>query len=296
MFKNLNVQEIGVAGTQNEVIESALSYGFKGIDLDLLEFAGHVELHGLDHARRLIVSAKIRIGSFRLPIIWEDDEDSYQRGVSKTKELAELASQLGCARCRSTVYPASDKWPYHENFELHRKRLGEVAAILEPKGIRLGLEFHAEPSLRNGRAFQFIHAFDALITLAKTTASAVVGVTLDLWQLAVAGQTLKELDAISPEGIVAVVLSDIASDVDLGQVDETARLIPGQTGVIDTVAALRHLAGIGYDGPITPKVHRDNLSAKGRNAAVKLIANKLDELWKEAGLDAAGKVATASSN
>ena len=67
MFKNLNTEALGVSGTQNEVIELALSHGFKGLELDLPAFAEQVEARGLAHSRRLLDSARLRLGSFRLP-------------------------------------------------------------------------------------------------------------------------------------------------------------------------------------------------------------------------------------
>ena len=39
MFKNLSPETLGISGQQNEVIELALSFGFKGIDLNAVEFA-----------------------------------------------------------------------------------------------------------------------------------------------------------------------------------------------------------------------------------------------------------------
>ena len=50
----------------------------------------------------------------------------------------------------ATIASASDELPYHENFERHRGRLGEVAQALAPHDIRLGLEFLAPARLRGG--------------------------------------------------------------------------------------------------------------------------------------------------
>ena len=50
MFKNLSTQALGVSGRQGEVIEAALSFGFKGLDLDIEEFSAQVTSSGLAQA------------------------------------------------------------------------------------------------------------------------------------------------------------------------------------------------------------------------------------------------------
>ena len=37
MFRNLSASALGITGRQSEIIELSLSYGFKGIDIDLLD-------------------------------------------------------------------------------------------------------------------------------------------------------------------------------------------------------------------------------------------------------------------
>ena len=47
MFRNLSTEGLGVSGRQSEIIELALSFGFKGIDLDLVDFQQQVQVNGL---------------------------------------------------------------------------------------------------------------------------------------------------------------------------------------------------------------------------------------------------------
>lgn len=120
MFKNLNPSALGVSGHQSEIIELALTYGFAGMDLNVAEFATRVRLKGMPYARRLIDSAKIRIGTFSLPLEWDTDDESFQKDLKKLPEYADCAAQLGCTRCTAVLAPAGDTRPYHENFEFHR--------------------------------------------------------------------------------------------------------------------------------------------------------------------------------
>src|SRR6185295_10515135 len=110
----------------------ALSNGFKGLDLDLVDFAEQVKRSSLAHARRLLDSARLKIGSFRLPISAGADDTEYRAGLDASLKLAELARDLGCTRAITVIEPASDRRAYHENFELHRRRLAEIAGALKP--------------------------------------------------------------------------------------------------------------------------------------------------------------------
>ena len=299
MYKNLNIQNIGIAGGQSGVIELAISSGCKGMDLDILKFADHVELRGLPYAKRLIESARIKIGSFRLPFALEDadaDESPYKEGVQGLGRMAELAAELGCKACLVKLEPASDALPYHENFELHRKRIVEVADGLAQHGVMLGLEFDAVASRREGKAFEFIHSLDALIQLVKACATENVGIVADLWQIHVGGGRFEELTSLPVEKLVGVILSDIGADVNLEEADETARQLSEEPGEIEIAAVLSQLAEMEYLGPITPKIDRDSFGGVKRDAIVKTTAKRLENLWKEAGLNPQGKLEAVVSS
>ena len=103
MFKNLNPSVLGVSGHQSEIIELALTYGFTGVDLNLAEFATRARLKGMAYARRLIDSARIRVGTFALPMEWDTDDESFQKDLKKLPEYAECAAELGCTRIVITI-------------------------------------------------------------------------------------------------------------------------------------------------------------------------------------------------
>src|SRR5690606_18506011 len=154
-------------------------------------------------------------GIFALPIQgedWEGSDKDFQPKLDQLSAFAELAAQLGCQRATTSIAPASDLRPYHENFEMYRRRLGEVAKILEQREIRLGLEVSCLPAERKGRAFQFIHTFDALVQLAKMISPNNVGVVADLWQMRLSGTDFEVLRTLPVEKLIAVYLSDLPAD------------------------------------------------------------------------------------
>jgi sugar phosphate isomerase/epimerase len=290
MYKNLNAQALGISGRDSELIELALSYGFRGIDLDLVEFAQQVNDQGMDRASRLLVSARLKIGNFRLPVRWDDDEH-YQTDLARLPQLAEIAHDMDCTRAITRIEPCHDRLPYHENFEFCRHRLGEVAEALTPYKINLGLEFLAPMSARGDGAFQFIQSFDEVLQLLRTIGASNLGVAFDAWHWHLSGGTLETLRALTPDKIVTVSLADAEVDTTAATAQMDERRLPGDGEGIDIPAVLVALAELGYDGPVSPLPDRSRLAVTGRQSIVKQAGESLDRVWKEAGLTRAGKLA-----
>jgi sugar phosphate isomerase/epimerase len=293
MFRNLSPAALHISGRQSELIELSLSYGFKGIDLDLVEFQQAVKTYGLPHARRLIDSAHLKFGTFRLPWVWDEDDEIYKAGRPAVDELLSLAAELGLSRAVVRIAPANDLRPYHENFEFHRRRFAEMGEVLAEKQMKLGLEIHANPELRKDRAFQFVHSFDALATMLGMIRTPNVGAVVDLFELHLTGHSFEEVRKLAADRIVAVIVSDAPADKPAAECDDTDRLLPAETGVIDLPAVLVSLAEMGYDGPITPAVAPQQTKTMKREQTVRTAGERLSQAWNSAGLNAAGKLSPA---
>jgi sugar phosphate isomerase/epimerase len=285
MFKNLNPAFLGISGHQSEIIELALTYGFSGMDFNIADFATRVRLKGLAYARRLIDSAKIRIGTFQLPLDWDADEETFHKELKKLPEYADAAVAVDCRRCCAMLSPAGDKRPYHENFEFHRRRFQEIAAAFKPMDIHLALGFQAAEYLRRNQVFQFIHDIDALTLLLNMIDSPNVGLLLDVWEVFACGGSLESIRKIPPQQIVAVQIAEIPAHLPLAELDEKSRLLPhAENGRINIPAVLSYLAEIGYDGPVTVKPSRAVFPSRRRDNVVKLTSEALDKVWRDAGL------------
>jgi sugar phosphate isomerase/epimerase len=289
MFRELNLKFLGLTATQAEQIELALSHGFRGISLDLVEFHARVQAQGLAHARRLFDSAKIRLGTFELPFDPCGSEEHFQAGLERLKPLAETAAAVGCVRAFTSLAPGSDERPYHQNFEFHRRRYNEVAATLAPWGIRLGVAFSAIAERQY--EFEFIRTFDALALLIATVASRNVGVVIDLWQIWRAGGKVDDIRKLVASQIVAVRIADAPAEIPPNEAGLDSRLVPGESGTIDGAKALRMLAELGFDGPVTPNPDRGQFRGLGRDAIVRKVGQGLDKIWKESGLTPSGRLA-----
>jgi sugar phosphate isomerase/epimerase len=285
MFKNFSPSALGVTGHQSELIELALTNGFGGMDLNVVDFATRAKLKGMPYARRLIDSAKIRLGAFQLPLLWESDDETFAKDLKKLSEYAQAAIEVECTRCFATLAPASDQRPYHENFEFHRRRLHEVAQALAPAGVRLGVAFQAAEYLRKNHAFQFIHDLDSLTLLLNMVDAPNVGLLLDVWDVTAAGGSLDTLRKLPVSQIVGVQVAEMSATVAPAELDEKSRLLPGvENGRIDIVAVLTHLKEAGYDGPVTPKPSRGIVQSRRRDIIVKQVGDALERVWRAAGL------------
>ncbi len=286
MFKNINTSALGITGNQSELIELTLTYKFQAMNLDIVDFCNRAKLHGMPYARRLIDSAKLRIGTFALPTQWEADKETFDKDLESLKEYAAAAAELGCTRSTAMLAPASDALPYHENFETHRERLGEICKVLEPAGITLGLGFHGAATLRKDKTFQFIHEMDALGLLISMIGAPNLGLIVDLWDIVASGGSLDNVKKTPVEQIVAVQLADMPEDTPIEELTEEDRLLPGETSRVDCAAALTTLNEMGYEGPVTPMPHRSVFKNTRRDPIAKVAGIALNDVWAAAGLEA----------
>lgn len=279
MFKNLNPSSLGITGHQSEIIELALTFGFKGMDLDIVEFAARAKSKGIEYAKRLIESAGIRVGTFALPLDWESDDETFKKDMEKVAEYASCAATLGCTRAIALLAPAGDERPYHENFEFHRTRFQQICAALQPSGVRLAVGFQGAEYLRENRAFQFIHDLDSLALLVNMVAMPNMGLLVDVWDVYAGGGSLESVRKIPAEQIVAVQLADLPADVTPAELNKNHRLLPGaENGQIDIAGFMAILREGGYDGPLTLKASKEAFGSRRRDMIVKQASEVLTKV------------------
>ena len=91
MYKNLNVEGLGISGRQGELIELTLTYGFRGFDFDLVVSVNHGDC-------RLIIDGCGWPSAWRLPPNTSAEAYDPDYGTDGRKEfdsfLAEIAPFL----------------------------------------------------------------------------------------------------------------------------------------------------------------------------------------------------------
>jgi len=296
MFRNLSLVAMELSATQSELNELALSHRFRGFELPIEDFVGQATPESISYSKRLIVSAKLTVNSFQLPIEWDADEEAFTESTKNLPRFCEVAQELGCTRAETLIAPATDLRPYHENFELHRKRIADIGAQLAQHDIRLGVGYQAAAALRADKAFEFIHQFEPLQLLLSNIGADNVGAVLDTWQFHISGDdvvsTIEKLDA---DKIINVMLSDAPADTPSTELAPEARLLPGETGEIDVPAVLAALANAEYTGPVTPVADLSTLEEKKREKVARLLGDALEKVWKEASLSPTGKLVVSAN-
>jgi sugar phosphate isomerase/epimerase len=283
MFRNLSTIGLPLSGRPSELIELALSFGFDAMEIDLVDFQQQAETFGVPHARRLMVSARLKCGVFRLPVTLDADEATFKAEMALLPKRLEFAQATEATRAVTTVAAASDEHSFKDFFEQYRTRLDTIGGLLDGHGISLGLAITPEAEARDGKNNQFIHTFEGLLGLLAASHPR-IGAVVDAWSLHVTGEPL-ELIAKAPKGrIVEVRLSDAPRDIAAAELTHAQRLMPGDTGVINSAAILTQARNAGFDGPVTPWADRSTLAGRGRERIVKMAGDRLEAAWREAGL------------
>jgi len=287
MFKNLSPEALGIIGRQGEMLEITLTHRFKGLEIDIGEVVKRAKSTSVAQACKYLVSAKVRIGSFELPVRWHGDEAQFKADLAQLPAALEVARALSADRCHTLVRPTSDQRPFHENFQFHVERLKQVADLLAPAGVKVGLQFLAAPAERADGGFEFIHQVDPLLLLVSTVQKKNVGILLDTWTWVGGGGDGEKLRALRGDQIVSVRLSDIPSGADLAAIQPQQRVMPlADGGTIDSVSYLGLLDELGYDGPVAVAQHSSHMKGQTRESIVGKTSSQLDSLLAEAGVSA----------
>ena len=278
MFPCLKAFALGTRGTLSEQVELALLGQFRGLDVNILEVSAIVSDRGIGYGQSIFSSAKIEIGSWTLPFNLDADEESYQREIQRLPELAELSQQLSCTRVVTHLSPGSDDYPLQDNFEWHRKRLTEITEILNTHSCQLGVGFIGYRPARAGNTHEFIHSLEATVQLVESITTDNIGIMLDTYQWYACSGTLEEIAKLKPEQLIAVQICDVPESSTPEDLTET-RQLPGTSGTIDAASILKTLEEIGYSGPVTPIVSRDQLRSRNKEILIRTTSEALQKVW-----------------
>ena len=164
-----------------ELIELALTYGFRGMDVDMSEHPRLLIPAPLFGKAKYLRAADVKVGGFHLDIDLDGDEEGFTSQIGTLHPMAELASSLnaGCAYIR--VPAATDQMPYHEFFDLQGKRLNQIAEVLGGKEIKLAIGFSAGKELEEGKQYPFLRNAEGMTALVRAVSASNAGLLLDTW-------------------------------------------------------------------------------------------------------------------
>lgn len=280
MYKILNNRGLGVAGKQNELIELALTHGFNGVEVDMVDLVGRHDALGKQFACQFLQSAKIDLGTFELPIDFGASDEDYAASLVSLETQLDLAKTLNSKCCYAVIHPNNAHFSFQECFEKHQTRIQELSEKFAENSIKIGLAISA-PSVEPAEGeFRFIHTADELITLVKAIGQPNVGIALDAWDWIVAGGNVEQLVA---EGIgnllTEVRLADVAKGEDSETLSRDQRsALPGDALDSFSVKLCKAILESGAELPMSVSTEFCTFSGGVRNTIVGELSKQLDLL------------------
>lgn len=285
MYKNLNVEFIGIDFEIPKALELAKSEGFRGVDINMLKVADTIRNHSLQFVKDVFSQYSLMLGTWQLPIDWGKEKLSKNQ-VTRLNNYARLANELDCKSAWTWIKPFSDSRPYEENFKWHIERLHLIAKELNEFGCYLALEFVGTKTFRAGHKYEFIHTIEGIKKLIQYLKRRVgnVGMVLDSWHWHVSNGAISDLEKLNKEDVICVHINDASPGVPKENLIDTIRELPSRTGVIDISSFLRTLKSLDYEGSITPEPFSEKINQMGDEEAVKVTAQAIDAVWRMAAL------------
>jgi len=279
MYKILNSQGLGVGGRQNELIELALTYGFNGVEVDVVDLVGRHDTLGKEFACQFLQSASTDMATFCLPFQLDGTDEQYAASIAKIDTILDLAQTLGAKQCYVKIKPTSKNFTFQENFEKHQSRLQVIGEKFAAAGIRVGVTLQAAGVKVGEGEYKFVHTAEEILTLAKTVGNDNVGLCLDAWEWVVGGGTLEQLKSVDTKLITELRLADLAEGVDPAKATKKDRTaLPGDNEGSFSFALTQQLIASGYDGPISVATALATFDDESRDKVVEELSKRLDQI------------------
>jgi hypothetical protein len=247
VYKLLDTDLLELTGWQSEVIEIAMTYGFSGINVDMVDLSKRCQRSSFENAARFLLSSRLRIGSFRSPISLDDDDTAFANNLEQLKQIAIIAGQCKASAALLDIPAGTNRLPYPEYFEVVRKRIDQIAELLATQSIRLALRLNAIGEVEE-KQFKFVREIDGFSALVRSCTSRNVAIALDTWNWHLGSAKPQHLDAIGLDRVALVYLADCKEGVDAAAATAEDRLLPGATCVIDNVQWLKQIGN--HDLPV----------------------------------------------
>jgi sugar phosphate isomerase/epimerase len=249
---SLNPARLGAGSLSfTEFVDLAARYGFDGIDFSIsAAIRAADEMGGAWVLKRYMENKGVAPAAFGLEVEWRRDEITYDDGVAALERQVEYADILDARRCTTWIPPSINADPAAWERNVAR-RFGEIAQVLEDKGIMLGLEWVGPHHLRAGGenamgVHNTVHTLPQTLTLIEAIGASNVGLLVDSYHCYTTGIGEAEIARLRPDQIVHVHINDAPPGVGPDAAKDGERVLPGEGG-IDLTGFLRGLRATGYD-------------------------------------------------
>jgi len=278
MFKNLGPGHIGVKVGQLQALDYAVRFGFGGVNVH----ADDLEKMTTDERKHFAARMKenrVQWGVSGLSVQFRTTDEEFRRTIGPLPSRAKVLDEVGAVRVCTWILPGHETLTYRKNFEQHRSRLAEVAAILGDHGLSLGLEFVGPKPSRDRNRFPFIHTIEEQLELNEAIGRPNVGILLDSYHWYTSGGSVSEIKKLTGKQIIEVHVNDAQPGIPVDQLQDGKRALPCSTGVIDLKGFMTALAKVGYDGPVTCEPFDRQLNDLDDEEAIKRTSEALGRVF-----------------
>lgn len=284
MLKNFSPQGLGITGRQSELIELALTYAFRGMEVNMVDMLKRSQRTSFEDASKYLRAADIVIGTFDVGVNLDSAEDEFATQLAQVHPLAEMAEQLGAKTATLRLPAATDQMAFPEFFEKVNRQVEQVAAVLAEKQIRLGLDFSAGSEHIENKQYPFVNDVEKFVALVKNVSADHVGYVVDTFDWAVGGGTLEELKSVPAERIYVVRLGEVSEGVTPAEAKSTDRVLPTPEGLLNHVEVAKYLASADVEAAVMPTASGAQYKDRTREATVNAAQEAIDAIFEAAGL------------
>lgn len=283
MYKNLNCDLLGITGRQSEIIELALTYGFRGIEIDIDDLVKRCQRSSFESASRFLASSKLKIAGFDAPIDLDSDEETFTLRLAQLNAVAEIAGRVSATTAIVTIPHGTNRLPYPEYFDVVRKRIDQIAEVFAKEGVRVALTFNVYAPDAEEKQFKFVRDVEGFTAVLRACTSKNVAILYDSWNWFVGGGTDAQFEQIGLDRIAGLRLSDCREGVTASAATLDDCLLPGTTDTIDNVSVLQKFAEAGLKLPVSARGKTLD-AATTRDGLVAAAQDSLDKSFEAAGL------------
>lgn len=204
------------------------------------------------------------------------DQPQFEEALQTLAIWAKNGEQAGIRRCYNHIWSGSNLRPYDENFEFIAGRVARVSRLLADHGILYGLEFIGSSQVQGWFKHPFVRTLAGVLALATASGEG-CGFVFDTFHWYCSGGQMDDvyLAAQNIDKLANFHVNDARSGLSLDQQEDLQRLLPMQTGQIDSRAIYRLFEQAGYNGPLMPEPMKPwNENKEGRDLATTLAAVK----------------------
>ena len=275
LFKiSLNPFAIGVNLSQEELLSTAVNYGFEAI------LPIPTQLAKMDKGERKQFLAEMKTQGITwdaagLPVDFRKDDELFRKGMSALPELADALQKSGVNRMSTWIMPTDQELTYLENFKRHADRLGEVTTVLQDYDIKLGLEYVGPKTLTSLHKYPFISSMKEAFELIDEINVPNLGIQLDSFHWYCAEENISDITSLKNEQIITCDLNDATAGRSVAEQIDGERELPGDSRVIDLTGFLRAMVQIGYNGPVRAEPFNAKLNGMDDHEALAATAKAM---------------------